>query len=101
MMRCQMRFIRSDRRWCRVPSHRRTSIPPRFSRSAAHLSATFPSGAPHLGPDAWRRQLDRNVRGGAHHARRAIGMTVAYDRFQKQKKLFGQHLRRLIKKIIF
>jgi len=42
-------------------------------------------------------QLHRNVRGGAHHARCVVGLTLAPEGLQNQQKFFGQHLLCLIK----
>jgi len=46
------------------------------------------------------RKLDRHVRGGAHYPPTAIGIALALERLKQQKKLLGQHLRRLNKKKI-
>jgi hypothetical protein len=45
------------------------------------------------------RKLDRHVRGGAHCPRTTIGIALAPERLKQQKKLLGQHLRRLNKKL--
>jgi len=45
------------------------------------------------------RKLDRHVRRGAHYPPTTIGIALAPERLKQQKKLLGQHLRRLNKKI--
>jgi len=45
------------------------------------------------------RRLDRHVRRGAHYPPTAIGIALAPERLKQQKKLLGQHLRRLNKKL--
>jgi hypothetical protein len=46
-----------------------------------------------LGPS----RLDRDVRRGADLPRTAVGVAVASEGLQQQKKFLGQHLRRLVK----